>query len=86
MSKDIDSNKKQHDFYGTTVLGERGQVVIPVKARKDLKLKKGEHLLVCCAGDNMIVLVKTDHAKEFAAHLAKKLESINSIFKKKVEI
>lgn len=38
--------KKENGFYGTTTLGERGQVVIPAKAREDFKLEKGEQLLV----------------------------------------
>ncbi len=33
-------------FYGTTVVGERGQAVIPMEARKDMKLKSGDKLLV----------------------------------------
>ena len=33
-------------IYGTTNLGERGQIVIPKEARDKLKLKKGESFLV----------------------------------------
>jgi len=29
---------KKHVFYGTTSVGEKGQVVIPVKARKDMAI------------------------------------------------
>ncbi|MHB1769469.1 MAG: AbrB/MazE/SpoVT family DNA-binding domain-containing protein [Minisyncoccota bacterium] len=38
-------SSKPH-FYGTTVVGERGQTVIPAEARKDMKLKTGDKLLV----------------------------------------
>ncbi len=34
------------EFFGTTVVGARGQVVIPAEARKKLKFKVGEKLLV----------------------------------------
>jgi len=75
-------DKKRNNFYGTTTLGERGQVVIPAQAREDFKLKKGEKLLVFGIGRNMIVLVKVEQAKKFADHLSKKLKLINSILKK----
>jgi hypothetical protein len=31
---------KDKNFYGSTIIGEKGQVVIPKEAREDLKLKK----------------------------------------------
>ncbi len=73
---------KKGGFYGTTTLGERGQVVIPTKARKDFKLEKGEQLLVFGMGKNIIALIKMEQVKEFAAHLSEKLKSIKSILKK----
>lgn len=74
--------KKQDGFYGTTTLGQRGQVVIPAKAREDFKLEKGEKLLVFGMGKNIIALIKIEQAKEFAAHLSEKLQSIKSILKR----
>lgn len=76
--------EKQNGFYGTTTVGERGQVVIPAKARKNFKLEKGEHLLVCGGGENIIVFIKAGHAKKFAANLAKKMKPINSAINKMV--
>jgi AbrB family looped-hinge helix DNA binding protein len=70
------------EFYGTTTVGERGQVVIPSQARKDFSLEKGEQLLVFGAGENMITLVKVKGVKELATKLSKKLDSINLILKK----
>ena len=31
-------------FYGSTVMGERGQVVIPAEAREEIGIKPGEKL------------------------------------------
>jgi len=33
-------------FYGTTTVGERGQIVIPAEARKVLNINPGDKLLV----------------------------------------
>src|SRR3989344_1637301 len=33
-------------FYGTATVGEKGQIVIPQEARKNMKLKRGDRLLV----------------------------------------
>ena len=78
----MDSMGKGKGFYGTTMIGERGQVVIPAKAREDYKLEKGEHMLVCGAGENIIVLVKSEYAQEMAVNLAKKLRSVNALLEK----
>jgi AbrB family looped-hinge helix DNA binding protein len=45
-------------IWGVTTVGERGQVVIPVEARKELNLEKGEHLVVISKGKKFIGLVK----------------------------
>lgn len=33
-------------FYGTVTVGERGQIVIPAKARRDLDIETGDKLLI----------------------------------------
>lgn len=34
------------EIYGTVTIGQKGQVVIPMKARKALKIKAGDQLIV----------------------------------------
>lgn len=62
-------------IYGTVKVGDRGQVVIPAKARKDFSIKPGDLLLVV-AGKNRrgIAMVKTDAMREFASRVLKGLE------------
>ena len=64
-------------IYGTVKVGERGQVVIPSKARKDFKIKPGDLLLVI-AGKNRrgIAMVKADMMREFAARILRGLEEV----------
>lgn len=70
---------KNEVFYGTTTLGERGQAVIPAEARKALKLKAGDKLLVFSMHDDMLVMTKLSQLQKFASHLSKKLSSMEKI-------
>jgi AbrB family looped-hinge helix DNA binding protein len=69
-------------FYGTTTLGEKGQVVIPVEAREAMDLKKGEKLLVFGMGHEMLALSKLARLEKFASHMAERLNAIRKIIKK----
>jgi AbrB family looped-hinge helix DNA binding protein len=62
-------------IYGTVKVGDRGQVVIPSKARRDFNIKPGDLLLVV-AGRNRrgIAMVKADVMRESAARVLKGLE------------
>jgi len=63
-------------IYGTAKVGERGQIVIPSKARKDLNVKPGDLLLVIRPPDGKpgIVLIKANLLKELLGRLLKRLE------------
>lgn len=71
------TTKESRDMsiYGTVKVGERGQVVIPSKAREDFNIKPGDLLLVV-AGRRRggLGLVKADAMKEFATRILKGLE------------
>lgn len=47
-------------IFGTVTVGDRGQIVIPVKARKIFDLKPGDDLLVLGDINQGIALTKTD--------------------------
>jgi AbrB family looped-hinge helix DNA binding protein len=75
-------HKNGEQFYGTTTLGEKGQVVIPVEARKAMSIKKGDKLLVFGMGCDMLALSKLSKVEQFASHLANRLNAIREIIKK----
>ncbi len=75
-------DKKGEKFYGTTSIGEKGQVVIPAEARNAMGLEKGEKLLVFGMGPDMLVVSKLSNLEKFASHLSEKLEAIRDIIKK----
>ena len=79
MSK---SKKNGEQFYGTTTMGEKGQVVIPAEARKAMGIKKGEKLLVFGMGCDMLAFSKLSKIEQFASHLSGRLETIRGIIKK----
>jgi AbrB family looped-hinge helix DNA binding protein len=54
-------------IFGTTSVGERGQVVIPAEAREELNIKPGEKFVVF--GDakrGTVILVKSEIMNKFA--------------------
>jgi len=53
----ISMNKKK--CYGSTKVGSRGQIVIPIELREKLNIKEGEILFVI-ENNNTIEIVKSD--------------------------
>ena len=62
-------------IYGTVKVGDRGQIVIPAKARRDFNIKPGDLLLVV-AGKNRrgIAMVKAEAMRGLASRLLAGLE------------
>lgn len=52
-------------FYGSTLVGARGQVVVPAEARKDLKVRPGDRLLVVGKAGRALVLAKAEGLADF---------------------
>jgi AbrB family looped-hinge helix DNA binding protein len=67
--------KRDSHLYGTVKVGDRGQVVIPAEARKELDIKPGD-LLFVMAGRNRrgIAMVKADAMRELAEKIMQGLE------------
>jgi len=76
--------KSLSKFFGSTTIGKKGQVVIPMETRKSLKWKESEKILVFGLGNGMFVLTKLDHVKEFANRLEKKMRKVNQIINKSI--
>lgn len=47
-------------FYGAVTVGERGQIVIPAQARRDLGIEAGEKLLVLGDPEQGLALAKLE--------------------------
>ena len=71
--------EKNINCFGTTVLGERGQVVIPAGVRKKGALKKGDRFIVFSDADHLIVLLKGNQLNKIISHISTKLDQLKKI-------
>lgn len=77
--KEVSSENK---FFGTTSIGKKGQMVVPIEARKSLNVEEGEKLLVFGMGKDMIIVAKVSQIEKFASALSKKLKAMEGILHK----
>lgn len=64
-------------FHGTTLIGERGQLVIPKSLRSSMELKKGDRFFVMDKG-GAIVLVPADIMEQFLSDVTKHMKNIKT--------
>ncbi|HOX61192.1 MAG TPA: AbrB/MazE/SpoVT family DNA-binding domain-containing protein [Candidatus Magasanikbacteria bacterium] len=62
------------ECYGTTTVGERGQIVIPKKLREKLEIKNSDRFLVMERG-GVIVLLPADMVETFVAGIVDNLKN-----------
>jgi len=63
--------------FGTTVVGPRGQVVIPVEARKEIDVDAGSKLLVFGHFNGQgLIFVKVEVAEELLNIMSSKLDEV----------
>lgn len=71
-------------FYGSTTVGERGQIVLPAKLRKDFKINKGDKLLVIVdPHGSRVTLVNPDTMSKFLDVMSENINQIKSKIKQK---
>jgi AbrB family looped-hinge helix DNA binding protein len=76
--------KNMGKFFGSTTVGKKGQVVIPMETRKAMSWEEGDKLLVFGLENGMVVITKLDQMQEFADHLKKKMNAVNQYIKKAI--
>ena len=74
-------------FYGATTIGERGQVVIPAEARKDLDLSHSTKIMVFSGGPigDGILLLKADTVSEMLTRANQVLSGFKDILQSETE-
>ncbi len=59
-------------FYGSTIVGERGQIVIPAEARRDLDITPATKLLVLGGPHkDILILAKAKYVTAFMTKITK---------------
>ena len=69
----MDKFEKDKHIFGTVKVGERGQIVIPKKARDIFEIEPGDTLLVLGDEKKGIAIVKADIMKNFATKILKSI-------------
>jgi bifunctional DNA-binding transcriptional regulator/antitoxin component of YhaV-PrlF toxin-antitoxin module len=68
--------------FGTAVLGPRGQLVIPVEARKELGIDTGSKLLVFGHfGGRGLIFIKAEAAEELLNIMSSRLDEVAKLVK-----
>jgi bifunctional DNA-binding transcriptional regulator/antitoxin component of YhaV-PrlF toxin-antitoxin module len=68
--------------FGTAVLGSRGQLVVPVEARKELDIDTGSKLLVFGHfGGRGLIFIKAEAAEELLNIMSSRLDEVARLVK-----
>ncbi|MEI7512932.1 MAG: AbrB/MazE/SpoVT family DNA-binding domain-containing protein [Candidatus Uhrbacteria bacterium] len=67
---------KQDSLVGSTVVGERGQIVIPKEFREKLGLKPGETLVVMHHGHGPILLLPVQQMQDMVKSMSDRIEEV----------
>ena len=74
--------RKPPKFYGSVTVGERGQVAIPIEARRDLKIEPNTKLLVLSGpGKKALMFIEADSVTEFIANATARLSHFEEMLK-----
>jgi AbrB family looped-hinge helix DNA binding protein len=75
---------KKTIFYGSTTVGERGQIVLPIKLRNEFKINKGDKLLVIGNPHHTnILLVNPETMNRYLEIMSENINQIKSTMKEK---
>jgi AbrB family looped-hinge helix DNA binding protein len=73
-------------IYGTVTIGQRGQVVIPMKVRKELNIKAGDQLIVMSGPPGrkeMINFIPVEKVTRILSHFEGHLSALRKELSKK---
>ncbi len=67
-------------FYGSTTLSERGQIVIPAEAREVMGLEAGDKLMIFGAwGETGLLLMPGEAVREFLARASERFAEFQAM-------
>ncbi|HAS27788.1 MAG TPA: AbrB family transcriptional regulator [Dehalococcoidia bacterium] len=77
-------SERETKFYGSTTVGERGQMVIPAEARRDLNITPSTKLLVFAGGPGgeSLIITRADSIAEYVAKAKDLMVKMEEMIKK----
>ena len=77
MPSDTKEFSLKDHFYGAATVGERGQIVIPVEARKRYGIETGDKILIMGAPhERGLMLIKIEAMREFMTTIMSDLQEM----------
>jgi AbrB family looped-hinge helix DNA binding protein len=77
MEKKMKKNCMVPSIYDFATVGERGQIVIPAKARKDFNIKpKDKLMMIAGPGGHALIIVKAEQLTAMADQMIKNVGAI----------
>ena len=71
-------------LFGTTTVGTKGQVVIPVSAREEMCVNVGDRMYVVGSPhQGVLLLLQESKIEEFIEHMNLQIETLQTLKKKK---
>lgn len=67
---------KSDQLIGSSVVGERGQIVIPKNIRDRLKLVPGAKVMLMQQGDSPIMVIPIEHMQQMMKQMSAKIAQI----------
>jgi AbrB family looped-hinge helix DNA binding protein len=71
----MDKLYEVNTFYGNVKVGERGQIVIPKKAREKFDIKAGDSLMIYSDNDKIFKIVKEDLVRSIAIKMLERADN-----------
>lgn len=71
---------KDEKFFGSSVIGERGQIVVPVKAREQFNIRAGDEFIFFGHGE-MLHLIKANELNKFLDKMTARFSKIKEKIK-----
>ena len=69
-------------FYGSTTVGERGQIVIPAEARRDMDIIPGKKLIILSGPQGkMLMIAKAESVSQFLSKAMDNLSELETTIK-----
>lgn len=69
-------------LYGATTVGERGQVVIPAEARRDMGITPGQKLIILRGPQgNVLIITKAESVSQLLSRVMEHLSQLETAIK-----